>query len=174
TKGRHIWPGNYSDKVGSGGTSWESLEILDQIAATRAQRGATGNVYFSMRSFMNGTTGLPERLASGPYARRALVPASPWLDSIPPSMPVVRSGRDAGTGAVTLNLQPQGAEPTWLWVIRSRAGSQWTTDIVPGFTRAYAFPRTLGPSSLDAVVVTAVDRTGNESAPVIVGVTPAR
>ena len=172
--GRHIWPGNYSDKVGSGGTSWESQEILDQIAATRAQRGATGNVYFSMRSFMNGTTGLPERIASGPYAARALVPASLWLDSIPPSMPVVRAGRDAGTGAVTLNLQPQGTEPTWLWVIRSRAGAQWATDIVPGLMRAYAFPRTVGPASVDAVVVTAVDRTGNESAPVIVGVAAPR
>ena len=172
--GKHIWPGNYSDKVGSGGTSWESQEILDQIAATRAQRGATGNVYFSMRSFMNGNTGLPERMASGPYASRALVPASPWLDSIPPAMPLVRVGRDAGTSALSLTLQPQGTEPTWLWVIRSRAGTQWTTEIIPGLNKDYVFPRTLGPTAIETVVVTAVDRTGNESAPVIVGVTPPR
>ncbi len=172
--GKHIWPGNYSDKVGSGGTSWESQEILDQITATRAQLGATGNVYFSMRSLMNGTTGLPERLASGPYATRALVPASPWLDNIPPAMPIVRSGRDPGTGGLTLSLKPQGAEPTWLWVIRARAGSEWTTDIVPGFTAAYKFPLTISPNPVDAVVVTAVDRTGNESAPVIVGNTAPR
>jgi hypothetical protein len=172
--GKHIWPGNYSDKVGSGGTSWESQEILDQITATRAQLGATGNVYFSMRSLMNGTTGLPERLASGPYATRALVPASPWLDNIPPAMPIVRSGRDPGTGGLTLSLKPQGAEPTWLWVIRARAGREWTTDIVPGFTAAYKFPLTISPNPVDAVVVTAVDRTGNESAPVIVGNTAPR
>jgi uncharacterized lipoprotein YddW (UPF0748 family) len=171
-KGRHMWPGNYSDKVGLGSTGWEAQEILDQIRATRAQRGATGNVFFSMRSFMNGTTGLPEKIASGPYATRALVPASPWLDSIPPSMPIVRSGRDAGSGALRLTLQPQGAEPTWLWVIRSRANGQWTTDIVPGFTRTYTFALSLGPSAVETVVVTAVDRTGNESAPVLIGVTP--
>jgi uncharacterized lipoprotein YddW (UPF0748 family) len=170
--GKHIWPGNYSDKVGSGGTSWESQEILDQIALTRAQHGATGNVYFSMRSLMDGRTGLAERIASGPYATRALVPASPWLDGIPPSMPIVRTGRDPGTGALTLSLKPQGAEPTWLYVIRSRSGSEWTTDIVPGLTASYAFSRTIGPSTIDAVVVTAVDRTGNESAPVFVGVAP--
>jgi hypothetical protein len=173
-KGRHMWPGNYSDKVGLGSTGWEAQEILDQIRATRAQRGATGNVFFSMRSFMNGTTGLPERVASGPYVTRALVPASPWLDSIPPSMPIVRSGHDAGSGAATLSLLPQGAEPTWLWVIRSRSSGQWTTDIVPGFTRTYTFPRSVGPNAIDAVVVTAVDRTANESAPVIVGLTAAR
>ena len=170
--GKHMWPGNYSDKVGLGSTGWEAQEILDQIRATRAQRGATGNVFFSMRSFMNGTTGLPEKVASGPYATRALVPASPWLDSIAPSTPLVRSGRDAGSGAVNLSLQPQGAEPTWLWVIRSRANGQWTTDILPGFTRTYTFPRSVGPTAVDAVVVTAVDRTGNESAAVIIGVTP--
>ncbi len=168
--GRHIWPGNYSDKVGNGGTSWESQEILDQISATRAQPGATGNVYFSMRSLMSGNTGLPERLAAGPYATRALVPASRWLDSVPPAVPIVRAGRDARTGALTLTLRPQGSEPTWLWVIRSRSQSSWTTEIIPGFNATYAFPRTVGPSPIEAVVVTAVDRTGNESAPVIVGI----
>jgi len=172
--GKHIWPGNYSDKVGSGGTSWESQEILDQIEATRAQRGATGNVYFSMRSFMSGTTGLPERIAAGPYATRALVPASPWLDNVAPATPIVRAGRDAGSGAVTLSLRSQGTEPAWLWVIRARSGTDWTTEIVPGFTTTYAFPRTIGPAPVDAAVVTAVDRTGNESAPVIVGITPPR
>jgi uncharacterized lipoprotein YddW (UPF0748 family) len=170
--GKHIWPGNYSDKVGSRGTDWESQEILDQISATREQQGATGNVYFSMRSLMNATTGLPERIASGPYATRALVPASPWLDSTPPAMPIVRAGRDPGTGAITLSLRPQGAEPTWLWVIRARAGTEWTTDIAPGFTAAYVFPLTIAPNPVDAVVVTAVDRTGNESPPVVVGITP--
>ena len=102
----------------------------------------------------------------------ALVPASPWLDSVPPQIPTVRTGRDAGSGALILNLQPQGTEPTWLWVIRARTGTQWTTDIVPGFHRSYAFP--VSSTSPDAVVVTAVDRTGNESAPLIAGVAPAR
>ena len=168
--GRHMWPGNYSDKVGSRGTDWESQEILDQISVTRAQIGATGNVYFSMRSLMSGATGLPERIAAGPYAERALVPASPWLDKISPAVPVVRAGRDAGTGALTLSLRSQGPEPTWLWVIRSRTQSDWTADIIPGFNSTYAFPRTLGATPVEAVVVTAVDRTGNESAPVIVGI----
>jgi uncharacterized lipoprotein YddW (UPF0748 family) len=172
--GRHIWPGNYSDKVGSRGTDWESQEILDQISATRAQHGATGNVYFSMRSLMSGATGLPERIAAGPYAERALVPASPWLDNIPPPVPVVRAGRNPATGDLTLNLRSPGPEPTWLWVIRSRSQSDWTTEIIPGFKATYAFARTVGPSPVDAVVVTAVDRTGNESAPVIVGLTAPR
>lgn len=174
--GKHIWPGNYSDKVDGSATGWSAQEIIDQIALTRAQRGATGNIYFSMRSFMvgGGSDGLPERLASGPYATRALVPASPWLDSVPPSMPTVRVGREAGTGAVTLNFRPEGREPVWLWSIRTRMGNEWNTDIIPGMRRAYVIPRIVGMASADAVVVTAVDRNGNESAPVMAGIVSPR
>lgn len=166
-KGRHVWPGNYLDKVTGTSTGWPAQELLDQIALTRAQRGATGNVYFSMRSFMFGRDGLPEKLVAGPYASRALVPASTWLDSIPPLSPIVRSGRDAATGANTVSLQSQGTEPTWLWLVRTRIGADWTTDVLPGLQRFFTIPRIAGGVSADEVVVSAVDRSGNESAPVM-------
>jgi uncharacterized lipoprotein YddW (UPF0748 family) len=166
-KGRHIWPGNYLDKVNpSSPSGWPAQELLDQIAATRAQRGATGNVYFSMRSFMFGQDGLPEKLVAGPYAGAALVPASPWLDSIAPATPIVRSGRDAA-GSVTVSMQPQGTEPVWLWLIRTRTGSDWTNSIVPGFQRFYTIPRGASAAAPDELAVSAVGRTGNESAPVL-------
>jgi uncharacterized lipoprotein YddW (UPF0748 family) len=173
-KGRHMWPGNYVDKVTGTPTGWPAQELLDQIALTRAQPGATGNVYFSMRSLMYGRDGLPEKMVAGPYATKALVPASPWLDSVPPAAPIVRSGRDAGTGANTLSLQPQGTEAAWLWVIRVHAGDNWATEIVPGLQRFYSFPRNIGAVEADAVSVSAVDRSGNESAAVVVGLTPPR
>jgi uncharacterized lipoprotein YddW (UPF0748 family) len=168
-KGRNIWPGNYLDKVDGSSTGWPAQEILDQIAATRAQRGATGNVFFSMRSFMFGHENLPEKLVAGPYASEALVPASPWLDSIPPATPLVRIGRDATTGAINLSLQPQGSEAPWLWLIRTRVGSEWTTDIVPGLQRFYALQKTASGVTADELAVSAIDRTGNESAPALVG-----
>jgi len=173
-KGRHIWPGNYLDKVNDSPTGWPAQELLDQIAATRAQRGATGNVYFSMRSFMYGRDGLPEKLVAGPYASEALVPASPWLDSVAPLPPVVRVGRDAATGATTVSLEPQGTESTWLWLVRTRVGSEWTTDVVPGLLRFYTIPRAASGVAADELAVSAIDRTGNESSPVLtsLGATP--
>ena len=168
-KGRNIWPGNYLDKVDGSSTGWPAQEILDQIAATRAQRGATGNVFFSMRSFMFGHENLPEKLVAGPYASEALVPASPWLDSIPPATPLVRVGRDAATGAVSISLQPQGSEAPWLWLVRTRAGSDWTTDVVPGLQRFYTLQKTASGVTADELAVSAIDRTGNESAPALVG-----
>ena len=168
-KGRHVWPGNYLDKVTGTQTGWPAQELLDQIALTRAQRGATGNVYFSMRSFMFGRDGLPEKLVGGPYASRALVPASTWLDSIPPLSPIARVGRDPATGVSTVSLQSQGTEPTWLWLVRTRAGTDWTTDVLPGLQRFFTIPRIAGAVPADEVVVSAVDRSGNESAPVMLG-----
>ena len=175
-KGRHMWIGNYVDKVTGTSTGWPAQELLDQIALTRAQRGASGNVYFSMRSLMYGRDGLPEKLVAGPYASKALVPASPWLDSIPPAAPIVRAGRDAGTGANTLSLEPQGTESVWLWVIRAHAGNDWKTEIVSGLQRFFMLPRNPGGGAIepDAVSVSAIDRSGNESASVVVGLTPSR
>ena len=167
-KGRHIWPGNYLDKVTGTPTGWDAQELLDQISATRAQAGATGNVFFSMRSFMFGRDNLPEKLVAGPYGEKALVPASPWLDSVPPLAPIVRIGRDASTGANTVSLQPQGAEPVWLWVLRTRVGTDWTTDVIPGLQRFVTIPRPV-IGAPDELAVSAVDRSGNESTLVLTG-----
>jgi uncharacterized lipoprotein YddW (UPF0748 family) len=166
-KGRHIWPGNYVDKVTGTPTGWLAEEILNQIALTRAQSGATGNVYFSMQTLMRDGDNLPRKLISGPYANKALIPASPWLDSVPPLSPIVRVGSDPATLSSTVSLQPQGTEPTWLWLIRTRVGTDWITDVVPGMQRFYSIPRLAGSAYADAVSVSAVDRTGNESAPVV-------
>ncbi|HEV7595393.1 MAG TPA: family 10 glycosylhydrolase [Gemmatimonadaceae bacterium] len=172
-KGRHVWPGNYVDKVTGTPSGWLAEEMLNQIALTRAQPGATGNVYFSMRTLMGNGDNLPQKLMSGPYANKTLVPASPWLDSIPPVSPIVRVGTDAVTLVNTISLQPQGTEPTWLWLVRTRVGNDWTTDVVPGLQRFYPLPRPAGGGYADAVSVSAVDRSGNESAPVIIALTPA-
>lgn len=172
-RGRHMWPGNYVDKVTGTPSGWLAEEMLNQITLTRAQSGATGNVYFSMRTLMGNGDNLPQKLMSGPYASKALVPASPWLDSIPPLSPIVRVGRDAVTLASTISLQPQGVEPTWLWLVRTRVGNDWTADVVPGLQRFYTLPRLAGGVYADAVSISAVDRSGNESAPVIMALTPA-
>jgi uncharacterized lipoprotein YddW (UPF0748 family) len=172
-KGRHVWPGNYLDKVTGTQTGWPAQEMLDQVALTRAQRGATGNVYFSMRSFMFGRDGLPEKLVAGPYATKALVPASPWQDSVPPLSPIVRVGRDAASGASTVSLQPQGVEPTSLWLLRTRVGTEWTTEVLPGLQRFYMIPRVAGGVAPDELAVSAVDRSGNESPPAIQALSPS-
>jgi hypothetical protein len=59
-----------------------------------------------------------------------------------------------------------------LWLVRTRVGNDWTADVVPGLQRFYTLPRLAGGAYADAVSVSAVDRSGNESAPVVLALTP--
>lgn len=164
TKGRNIWPGNYTSRVGqTGPNGWKSQEILDQITATRLESGASGNVHFSAKVLMQDRDSIVERLLAGPYAGPALVPPSPWLDRIAPRAPVATLRRDATTRAVAVDFTPRGQEKIWLWVVRYRTGPEWTTLTIPGWQRTHMFAGGTGSPLPDEVAVSAVDRTGNES-----------
>jgi hypothetical protein len=132
TRKRNIWPGNFTSRVGgTGDTAWPVQEILDQISTTRLTEGAGGNVHFSMKVFMQNRDSLDGRLLAGPYAAPALVPSSPWLDSIPPRAPLARLERDSATRAIKVVFSPRGTDKVWLWVLRYRYGPDWSTMILP-------------------------------------------
>ena len=164
TKGRNIWPGNFTSRVGgTGENNWKTQEILDQISTTRLTQGAGGNVHFSAKVFMQDRDSIVEKLLAGPYAGPALVPASPWLDSIPPRVPSAYLLKDTVTRATTVTLVPGGTEKPWLWVLRYRYGPDWSTIILPGAQTVHMFEGGSESKAPDAVFVSAVDRTGNES-----------
>lgn len=157
--GRHIWPGNFTSRVGGGGqNSWIAREVLEQIRLTREQEGATGNVHFSAKVLVQNREGMADLLRQGAYAAPAVVPASPWLDGKPPRRPELSLRNGADSGRVELLLKPRGREKPWLWVVRTRSGGRWTVEILPGRLRAH----TVAGASPDEVAVSAVDRVGNE------------
>jgi uncharacterized lipoprotein YddW (UPF0748 family) len=171
---RNIWPGQYTNKAGANGESgWRAQEILDQIGATRAEQGATGNVHFSGRAFLENPDSLHEKLRAGPYADLALVPASRWLDSIAPAAPKLTlhpAGVQLPTGGgpdtlhtpMHVTVRPGRKAMPFLWAVRTRADStsSWITAIVPATEQRLPLP-----SGATEVVVTAIDRAGNESKP---------
>lgn len=158
TADRHLWPGQATYRIGSeGARSWLPSEIAEQIRLVRAQPEATGTIHFSMQVLERN----PEDIAGALvdiYEQPALVPASPWLDAIPPGQPQVDLGAVGGRTLVT--LAPGNFEPVWKWVVRVRHGRTWTLDIVPGWhVEVYVDRDGRAP---DEVVVSAVDRVGNE------------
>ena len=170
---RHIWPGNYTNKAGANGESgWRADDIVAQIGVTRAQAGATGNVHFSGRAFLENPDSLHEKLRAGPYADLALVPASPWLGATRPLAP--RLTLQAATAVASpgqpdtlhvpahLDLRSGGKTAPFLWAVRARPDSlaAWSTQLLPGAT-----PKIPIPTGAHDVVVTAIDRVGNESRP---------
>ena len=176
TKKRNMWPGNFTSRVGgTGENSWKTQEIIDQISTTRLTQGAGGNVHFSAKVFMQNRDSIVDKLLAGPYASPALVPASPWLDSIAPRKPAAYLMKDSVTRATTVTLVPTGTEKPWLWVVRYRYGPDWSTLILPGSQTSHMFAGGSESSPPEAVFASAVDRLGNQSdaAKAVMGRPPA-
>ena len=158
---RHMWPGNFTSRVGNATEgNWRTDEIIEQIYITRGQAGATGNVHFSMKIFMQNPDSLVDRLTNDAYREPALIPATPWLGGRAPSRPAV-----ALEGS-TVRFTPGAGAPPARWVVQSRHGDRWRTAILPGGARSHALAADSLP--LRAVAVSGVDRLGNQSAPVVV------
>ena len=172
-KGRHMWPGNYTSRVGGGG-AWTADEIVNQIAITRQQGNATGNVHFSMSAFMpKGNSAaraeraaLASRLQRETYAAPALVPASPWLTSGSAAQlgtPVVREDRDGRTGAIFLVATAPPTQIARHWIISRWDGRAWTSDVQPanGNTLTLAVSAATGEGV--GYWISFTDRVGTES-----------
>lgn len=157
-KDRHLWPGLNAANVGE---KWKPEEIARQIRLIRAQPGAGGEIFYHLRNLTDNPA-LTD-MVRAEYPRSALVPASPWLDSIPPDKPklTVTTGENSG---VNIHWETSG-KPAWLWVLQFRGTDNvWTTQILPANQRNHV----LKNPAPDAISIRAVGRTGNLSAPAVV------
>ncbi len=139
---RHMWPGNYTSRVGTTAV-WTADELVSQIAVTRKQGNATGNVHFSMSVFMPPKSAtstaaaerdsLAVRLMRETYATPALVPASPWLSNgaAPPTATILREERDPRTGATFLIATAPATQVVRTWVISRWDGARWSRELRP-------------------------------------------
>ena len=152
-KGRHLWPGN---AIGSPGNS---DEILQQVRLTRQQAGASGNIFYSIKPLLE-KDGVASALLRDAYTAPALVPSSPWLNKTMPSMPRLDIDSSAGVSRIKMTWHPKGAEKAWLWVLQTKRGGTWFTDVLPGWQSSCLLTPGTVPES---IALAAVDRVGNES-----------
>jgi hypothetical protein len=155
-KGRHLWPGLYAANVGE---KWGPDEITRQIKILHNQPADCGEIFFHLRNLTDNPA-LAAAIRTE-YTQTALVPASPWLDSVPPDKPklnVVESGRSS----LSVRWETSG-EAAWLWVLQYRTNEVWTTEILP----ANQTSRTFENSRPGTIAVRAVDRVGNLSSPAV-------
>ena len=160
TRGRHLWPGLFTSRIGAPAREYQPQEIVEQIGVTRSRPHASGHVHFSMVALMQNRKGIGDQLRGGCYASPALVPATPWLGKDTPGTPSVAAVRKGN--AVMLKLAAGKANATY--AIWSRYQGQWRFAVAPASRVDWSVPddARLGPA--DAVFVSAVDRLGNESA----------
>jgi uncharacterized lipoprotein YddW (UPF0748 family) len=153
---RHIWAGNAAYRVRRDQQNWAPEEIVHQVAITREQEGASGNVQFNMTSLMRNQGGVADALMTGAYSHEALVPRTAWLDSEAPAPPQIR------VDGSTMTIKAQAGEQPFLYAIRMKMADGWHAEIITARQARYELLR--APGVLPEVVgVTAVDRNGNES-----------
>jgi hypothetical protein len=106
-----------------------------------------------MVALLQDRQGIAGRLSAGPYATAALVPATPWLDATPPPAPQLK--REAAGRVLITPAAGKVAASYAVW--RGQDGA-WRFSVQPaGETAVVA-------TTDEWVVVSSVDRLGNESA----------
>jgi hypothetical protein len=108
--------------------------------------------------------GVAGRLRTEMYAQPALAPATPWLSTQVPEPPQIVGRNLVGPAAErSLLLAPGlGAEVARYAVWRREAG-QWRFAVQPAKNRVVSLAPQGAFGRVEAVVVSAVDRLGNES-----------
>jgi hypothetical protein len=152
--GRHVWPGLAAYRVNDGTASaFSSGEIAAQVTATRQRTQGTGHLLYNANTTLKRNGGAVTGSLATLYALRALVPASPWLDAIPPGMPSI------SVNGTTLSITPAAGEAARWWYVRARIASGWWTRVIFGTRTTLTLPE-----AASHVLVNAVDRAGNASA----------
>jgi uncharacterized lipoprotein YddW (UPF0748 family) len=163
-KHRHLWPGI---SVGRDTSARNVNEILSQVMISRGMLPQSkGIVHWSISSLTQNPN-MTTAILKGPYAKQALVPASPWLDKIAPVSP-----------SVTTSLVDSKVKITWAhpdekdvfhWIVYYQYETRNVSEYIimnrndRSVDVDYASSGTYASAGLKWVAVTAVDRTGNES-----------
>lgn len=160
--GRHMWPGLFTSRLRTTNITWLPEEITGQVYTSRGFPGVTGMVHFSMRTFMENSGNINQKLAAGPHSITSVIPPSHWLGYRYPQKPrvVVHDYNDYWT----LHLQPGEVFDEVRWfIVRKKYNKKWETEVVPATrieTVYYGGNAMIRP---EKIVVTAVNRIGLES-----------
>lgn len=168
TRGRHVWPGLYTSRIDNSARSFAPDEIVKQIGVTRSRPRAGGHLHFSMAPLMDNRKGITDQLRTRAYQSAALTPATPWLGATPPAPPQGAARRE--TAGIGLRLAPGAGVATTHYAIWSRYGSEWRFAVAPASRPVLLLPDDGRAGAAQALVVSAIDRLGNESARVSISI----
>jgi uncharacterized lipoprotein YddW (UPF0748 family) len=164
-KGRNLWPGLFTSKVGDEAPAWKAREIVDQVLEARKRGGASGHIHFSIKALAGDYGGVAKALAKV-YAEPALVPATPWLagDQPAPKSPSVVAGKASGS----YSMAPADPATPSRWVVQKLCGGKWTTAIVDGRLNALNLRPDADGKPAERLAVSAIDAFGRQSEPTVI------
>jgi uncharacterized lipoprotein YddW (UPF0748 family) len=155
---RPVWPGIATTRIESTEDPGRpASEIIRQIELSRSiGTHSDGHIHWSVKGLMSNLGGINPKLVKL-YAEPAALPAMPWLNSARPDTPAASMEQRGDQTLVTWR-----SSPATRMIIQTRAGSVWFTHAVAARGKTSMF---LPPS--DAIAVSALDRYGNISKPLI-------
>ncbi|MCY7310568.1 MAG: family 10 glycosylhydrolase [Chitinophagaceae bacterium] len=159
---RHLWPGI---SVGGDGGDKNIDEVINEIMIDRGmQPQSKGVIHWSISSVTKNAR-LADTLLKGVYKKQALVPASPWMDNKAPAFPVVTTSSEGNVCKISWTHPDE--KDVFHWVVYSLYGNTWSYKILNRNDRHAALDKTKQEGTitrnLTKIIVSAVDRTGNES-----------
>ena len=157
-KNRNLWPGLAAYVAGS---KFPVQEIGQQIQVLRTQPGASGEIFFHLRTFDQNPA--LANVVAALYTQTALVPASPWLvPALPPKPEITEHDSNGGW---TFQWTAPGGTSTAKWVVQfCGVDNVWRTAILPANQLAQTF--SFAPQM---VSIRAMDRAENLSPPAVIG-----
>jgi uncharacterized lipoprotein YddW (UPF0748 family) len=161
-RARHVWPGLYTSRIDNTAKTFTPEEIVKQIGVTRSRAGVRGHLHFSIAALMENRKGVADQLKAQAYQTAALSPATPWLGAEAPAAPTAQARRE--TTGVGVRLAAGAGKPVSHYAIWSRYGSEWRFAVAPASRPVLLLADDAAGAAAEMVVVSAVDRLGNESA----------
>jgi len=156
---RPVWPGIATSRIQSREDPGRTAaEITNQIDLTRRiGRNWNGHIHWSVESLMKNKGGINSRLGST-YTQFSAVPPMPWINRRNPPAPSLTATLAGGETEIRWRADSRVSKIA----IQTRNGRQWNTvRIMPAGAGRLTVPRA------DTVAITAIDRTGNFSDPVV-------
>ena len=157
TKQRHLWPGIATYRIGSN-ANFTAGEIINQISLTKDSPLTLGALHFSFKSLRNDLGGIQKLLREKVYAGDALIPQSAWIKTPKILAPKVKITRDGNF--VRAAWTEQGKRRAFWFVVYAKDKNGWSYSVLPATKKSIALS---ADRKVEKVVVTSVDRTGNES-----------
>jgi uncharacterized protein YbbC (DUF1343 family)/uncharacterized lipoprotein YddW (UPF0748 family) len=176
---RHLWPGISMGRLKGEQAADEALNVIMFSRGLMPEN--PGIVHWSIGSLTNNPR-IPHALMEGPYKKQALIPPSSWLDKKAPQSPKLKY--KAAGDQLKISWTHKNPEDIFQWVVHYRYGEdgRWDYLILPHNQRSMAVDylfldekaiRKIGKDKIEnideilipisEIMVTAVDRVGNES-----------
>jgi len=157
-RNRFVFPGVAAYRIGSTAT-FTAAEIAGEIEKTREDAITRGAIFFSEKSLRNDLGGIQKELRENIYRGTAIIPNFSWIRTEPVRSPKVTIKRDEKF--VRANFSERGRGKAFWFVVYANDKDGWSYSVLSSSTTSIALA---ADRKIEKIVVTSVDRLGNESA----------